>query len=215
MLPLRFIALIAYAISTAVHAQDLASPEDSQSVQSQASIHSQLAPPPDGFNWQIYRNCAFLRPLSWKGKAKEVFDQKVPQGTYAISPEDFSDTTMFETGFTVQLIVNPMKYAGVKASKAAMIYLKPFFDAHPKEDVLMAEQSQHGDRNITIFRYRDAPKGKTPIIVHKFIIANDVDDSVHAFTFEAPAESWNESWKTFGVPILSKVALLPNIPINP
>jgi hypothetical protein len=45
-------------------------------------------------------------------------------------------------------------------------------------------------------------------------LANNVTDSVHVFTFESPAESWEENWAKFGTPILSKINVLPNVPAN-
>jgi hypothetical protein len=45
----------------------------------------------------------------------------------------------------------------------------------------------------TIVRYRDAPPGLKPVIIHKFLIANDAADSVHMFTFESPESSWEET----------------------
>jgi len=66
----------------------------------------------------------------------------------------------------------------------------------------------------TFFRYRDAPPGLKPIIVHKFILANNSADSVHVFTFKGPADSWEENWAKYGTPILSKVNILPNVSPN-
>jgi len=177
-----------------------------------AELRRQLAPPPDGFAWQVYQNCAFLKPAGWNGLSKEDRAQKIPMGAYGISPEPFSFDKDFETGFTVQILVNPQKNAGIPASKAALLYLKPFFEAHQKSDVLLADQSEQGDRHNTIFRYRDAPPGLTPIVVHKYIVADDAADTVHVFTFESPESSWAANWKSFGTPILGKIAIFPAAP---
>jgi hypothetical protein len=92
--------------------------------------------------------------------------------------------------------------------------LKPFLDAHKKEEVLFLEQSTKGDFERTFFRYRDAPPGLKPIIVHKFILANNVTDSVHIFTFESPVDLWQDNWARYGTPIFSKVNVLPEVSPN-
>ena len=91
------------------------------------------------------------------------------------------------------------------------LFLKPFLDAHKSENVLMFELSTKGNAELTFFRFKDMPPGLTPIIVHKFVLANNVTDSVHVFTFESPMESWEENWTKYGTPILSKIVVLSNV----
>ena len=49
------------------------------------------------------------------------------------------------------------------------------------------------------------------MIVHKYVMANNVTDTVHVFTFETPEERWEADWAQFGQPIMSKVAVLPTV----
>ncbi|NTV10775.1 MAG: hypothetical protein HGA47_08360 [Zoogloea sp.] len=178
------------------------------------AIKSQLPAPPDGFVWQLYKNAVFLRPGQWNEREMAGSTIGIPFTVYAASPEDFSTTKQFEMGVTLQIISGSQQLRNIEAKKMALAYLKPFLDAHKKEEVLMLQQSTRGDFERTFFRYRDAPQGLKPIIVHKFILANNVTDSVHIFTFESPAETWDENWTRYGTPILSKVNVLPNVPAN-
>ena len=133
---------------------------------------------------------------------------------FATSPEDFSATKEFEMGLTVQIISGSQKIAGIEAKKMALAYLRPFLAACKKEDVIMLEQSTDGDFERAFARYIDAPPGLKPIIVHKFILANNVTDSVHIFTFESPRESWEENWVKYGTPILNRVNVFRKAPAN-
>lgn len=178
------------------------------------AIKSQLPTPPEGFVWQLYKNAVFLKPGQWKEREMVASAIGIPFTVYAASPEDFSVTKQFETGLTLQIISGSQRIRNIEAKKMALAYLKPFLDAHKKEEVLMLEQSTRGDFERTFFRYQDAPQGLKPIIVHKFILANNVTDSVHIFTFESPVETWDENWTKYGMPILSKVNVLPNVPAN-
>jgi hypothetical protein len=180
----------------------------------QQAIEAQLPKPPEGFEWKLYQNAVFLKPKLWNERTEASAPGGIPMTAYASSPEDFSDTKQFEMGMTLQIISGSQKTRGIEAKKMVFAYLKPFIDAHKKEDVLMFEQKTQGDFERTYFRYKDAPPGLKPLIVHKFILANNVTDSVHVFTFESPAELWNENWASFGTPILSKINILPNAPPN-
>lgn len=180
----------------------------------QQAIETQLPKPPDGFEWRLYKNAVFLKPKLWNERTKASMSGGIPVTVFASSPEDFSDTKQFEMGMTLQIISGSQKLRGIEAKKMVFIYLKPFIDAHKKEAVLVFEQGTRGDFERTFFRYKDAPAGLKPIIVHKFILANNVTDSVHVFTFESPTELWDENWAKFGTPILSKVNVLPNVPPN-
>ena len=131
---------------------------------------------------------------------------------YAASPEQFSESKQFEMGVTLQIISGPRALRDIPAKKAALLYLKPLLDVHKREDFLILERNTNGDFELTFARYRDAPPGLKPVIVHKVILASDVADSVHVFTFESPEETWQENWDRFGTPILGKVNLLPNLP---
>jgi hypothetical protein len=213
-LTIKFLAAITllFLATHPASAQDAAQPSTSTEQQIRQAITSQLPAPPEGFVWQLYKNAVFLKPVKWNERERGDNITGIPYTTYSASPEEFSDTKQFEMGVTVQLIINPQHIRGIEAKKMAFVYLKPFLDTHKKEEVLMLEQSTKGDFDRTFFRYRDAPLGLKPIIVHKFILANNVTDSVHIFTFESPSESWDENWSKYGMPIIGKLNVLPNVP---
>ena len=182
--------------------------------QIQEAIKSQLLPPPEGFVWQLYKNAAFLKPRQWKEREMAGSTIGIPTTLYAASPEDFSATKPFEMGITLQIIRGSQRIRNFEAKKMVLVYLKPLFDAYKNENMLMFEQRTRGDFEQTFFRYRDAPQGLKPIIIHKFILANNVTDSVHIFTFESPAETWDENWTKYGVAILGNVNVLRDVPTN-
>jgi hypothetical protein len=208
------LATLLFSVVHIAFAQDITQSSPSANQQIKEAIKTQLPVPPSGFVWQLYKNVVFLKPDKWNARERNEQIADIPYTTYAASPEDFSDTKQFEIGLTVQLIINPQRIRGIEAKKMALVYLKPFLDSHKKEAVLILEQSTKGDFERTFFRYRDAPSGLKPIIVHKLILANNVTDSVHIFTFESPADLWEENWAKYGTPIIGKLNVLPNIPPN-
>lgn len=181
----------------------------------QAAIRAQppLPVPPKGFVWQWYGDATFLKPRAWHERERVTTTNAIPVTTYATSPEHFSEQKPFEMGLTVQVIRDSQEILGVDAKQMTRIYLKPFLNAHQKEDVLLFEHSAKGDCDYTFFRYRDAPPGLKPCIVHKFMLANNATDSVHVFTFESPAPSWDEHWARYGTPILSQLAVDAGMPV--
>jgi len=182
--------------------------------QVQEAIKSHLPAAPEGFAWQLYKNAVFLKPAQWHERVTATKPGGIPVFVYAASPEEFSDIKQFEMGLTLQIISGSQHVRNIEARKMALLYLKPILDAHKKEEVLMLEQSTRGDFERTFFRYRDAPAGLKPIIVHKFILANNVTDSVHIFTFESPADTWEGNWAKYGTPILGKVNVIPTLSPN-
>ena len=177
-----------------------------------ATVEVELPDPPEGFIWKSYKNAMFPKPVKWREQQMTENAAGVQVATYATSAEEFSVTNQFEMGFTVQIITGSHKIKGIEAKKMALLFLKPDLDAHKKEDILMWEQSTKGDSELTFFRYKDAPPGLTPIIVHKFVLANNVTDNVHVFIFESPMKSWEENWTQYGTPILSKIIVQSSVP---
>jgi len=199
-------------VASPCFAQETPAPPNTDQVQE--AIKSHLPAAPEGFAWQLYKNAAFLKPTHWHERVTATKPGGIPIFVYAASAEDFSETKQFEMGVTLQIISGSQHVRNIEAKKMALLYLKPILDAHKKEEVLMLEQSTRGDFERTFFRYRDAPPGLKPIIVHKFILANNVTDSVHIFTFESPADTWEENWSKYGTPILGKVNVIPTLPVN-
>lgn len=209
----QVLAALAALASAEVWAQEVSQPSLTPE-QLREAMKTQLPPPPEGFAWQIYKNAVFPKPAGWTERELAAPPSRVTMSTYATSPEAFSQTKPFETGFTVQIITGSKRTLNFEARRMALAYVKPFLDSHRKDEILILEQKPNGDFEQTFFRYRDAPPGLKPVIVHKFILANDKADTVHIFTFESPAETWDANWSKFGTPILSRVNVVPQAAAN-
>lgn len=210
---LKLVALTTFLFSCLPFASaQNASPPTPTKSQVQEAMKSQLPSPPDGFKWQLYKNVVFMKPTAWNEREMTQDIAGIPLSTYATSPEEFSRTKQFEMGTTIELISGSQRIRGIPAKKFVLAYLKPIVDTHKKEDVLMFDQKTQGESEQTFFRYRDAPPGLKPIIVHKFIVANNATDTLNVFTFESPAEMWDANWAKYGTPIIGKVSILPNVP---
>lgn len=170
-----------------------------------ADLAAQLPLATQDFEWRFYQNALFQIPVGWNEKEIISNSNGIPIYTYGASQEDFSEYKMFEMGITVQVILGGNKLKGINASKMTAYYLKPFVDAHSKEEILLFDEKVNGAYKSTIFRYKDSANGQKPIIVHKFIIASDQTDSVDVFTFESPENTWNENWDKYGTPFLKRV----------
>ncbi|WP_220347751.1 hypothetical protein [Alkalilimnicola ehrlichii] len=152
-----------------------------------------------------------MKPDSWH---ERTASQKQPQAAHdicAVSPERFSASRWFETGFTVQIARLTSAWQR-SAQEYAAGYLAPFVMGLPDKDMLRftTGSSEAGIETI-ICRFRDAPKGMKPVIVHKFIMTHESSRSMWAFTFEAPAKRWEREWERFGTPILQQVCVFPTL----
>lgn len=183
-------------------------------------MHSHVAPPdfserhaPHGFVWQRYGGAVFLKPLGWSARERRPANP-LPVMIYAMSPENFSEDTPFETGFTVQIMRDCAKSLHIGATALAQAYLKPFKDARRAGEKIFLERRAIPTGELTFYRYLDAAPGQTRVIVHKFVVANDAADSVYAFTFESPAADWDFNWARFGTPIVSQIELELEIKVN-
>ncbi|OOG43037.1 hypothetical protein B0B52_10365 [Polaromonas sp. A23] len=162
----------------------------------------------------MYKNTVFLKPAGWHELEGKAAANAFPMGTYATSPEPFSENKQFEMGITVQIFSGTQRLRGLEAKKAAVMFVKLALDKHKKEEVLMLSQMPSGDFERTVFRFRDAPPGLKPVIIHQFILANNVTDSMHVFTFESPEDTWAENWAKYGAPVISRLQVVPQLPIN-
>jgi hypothetical protein len=176
------------------------------------NVKAQLGTAPDGFSWDLYRNAISLKPVGWFVHDKVNNINGMISATHAMSPVDFSEKNQFETGFTVGIFTNLKKYAKPEPSKTASIMIGIDLKMHTKEDIKYLSQNQQGDVKAFWLRYRDAPPGKTPIIVHKYYLANDATDNLNYFIFESPEDKWEENWKNYGSVILKHVSFIPVYP---
>ncbi|MFN3570611.1 MAG: hypothetical protein ACK4VX_10080 [Polaromonas sp.] len=204
--------LIAAMLATGIPAAAQGTPGAAPTLeQLRAAISSQLPPLPAGFEWKLYKNAVFPKPAGWHER-----ELKTPANsfTYATSAEDFSGNKQFEMGMSVNIFTGTQRLRGLEAKKAALMYIKIDLDTHRKEDILLLDQQPSGDYERTVFRYRDAPPGLKPVIIHKFILANNVTDSLHVFIFESPEATWAENWAKYGTPILSRLQVVAQLPVQ-
>ena len=185
---------------------------DSASANNESAFRKSLPDAPDGFDWVLYRNCAFLKPHGWTQRSRPDVPEEKTVGSIAISPEDFSETKFFEHGFTVQVIANFKKLNKIEPSKGAAAIIQTAAKLRKPDENIMATAKQNERGALLVYRYRDAPAGETPIIVHKYFIADDVSDTLHIFIYESPVATWDDNWKQFGTPILQKIVVLPLLP---
>lgn len=180
-------------------------------------VRNQLPPPPEGFVWRMYKNVLFIKPDQWHEQVRDESSEKITLKTYAASAENFSASKPFETGMTVQIMSGFKTSTKIPARELALLYVKPSLEklaAGPKEDVLIFDNKTNGTITNVVLRYRDAPTGMTPIVIHKFLVANNATDSVHIFIFESPETNWNENFERYGVPFMRKLNIVFQLPPN-
>jgi hypothetical protein len=177
-----------------------------------AELRKQLPPAPEGFDWLVYKNCAVLCPTGWNQKIRADDPAKNLTGAFAISPEVFSEKKYFDHGFTVQIHTDVKKRFGAAASPSLQALLQPLAARVKKEDFLLFKEGASAGGATTILRYVDAPPGLTPLVVHRYLVADDAKDTIHVFTYESPQAQWEENWKTYGTPLLGRVIMLSGAP---
>lgn len=205
-LVMLFTAMVSF--SSATFAAETTQDDSANPQRNEALLKSRLPEPPEAFVWRVRKGVVFPKPEGWNEKQRSVETGGLPVFVYAASPEPFSTIEMFETGFTLQVIGDPMKLKGIKATDMAIGALAPFVESHTKEDVLRFNRSSRGDFQMIIYRFRDTPADLKPVVVHKFVLANNKLDRVYIFTFESPEDAWQGSWQEFGTPILSQVKVV-------
>ncbi len=159
---------------------------------------------PAGFAWRQFRDVAFLRPDGWFEHAMDQDKNGFNLYTYATSPTEFSVKDKFEIGFTIEIFSDLYKNKGVKAKTMAAILITSV----KKEDILLLDSESHPGFERYYMRFKDETPGLTPIVVHRFMIANEQTDTIHIFTFESPKDSWTKNWDEFGTPILKDIRLI-------
>ncbi len=155
---------------------------------------------PKGFKWIMFQGVSLRKPIEWG----EYKTDKV----YTSSIESVAKNGKFETGITIQRITNVRKSKGMLAIDYAVAYLKAF-EADKNNKTLIRNFGGTKEFGTIVYRYRNSPKNLKPIIVHKFIIANDSEDSIAIITLEAPERIWNMIWEKYGLIIFKQVSADP------
>lgn len=202
-------ALASLALYSPINQAQPLSAEETQQIKAEAG------PPPAGFEWKIYKDAYFLKPQGWNEDEKfRLVGNVFPLYTYVTSPQKFEyGKKPFDTGMTLEIVSftkNKIKNLNTEETAKAMT-IGPIIASHKKEDILSLSEKTNGPFKQVVFRYRDAPAGMAPIIVHKFIVINSGNDSVNTFTFESPEQSWDSNWEKYGKSIFKHIAVFPNI----
>ncbi len=172
----------------------------------------QLPPADAGFAWVLYRGCAVLTPAGWNQRSRPDDTAKNITGSFAVSPETFSETKYFDHGFTVQVHSNIKQRAGSEASKNTGIFAAPLAKKISKEHLLLFNEGGQPGRTTCVLRYVDATPGLTPLVIHRYYIGDDASDRIYAFTYECPQAEWEANWPKYGEVILKKILLLATAP---
>lgn len=150
-------------------------------------------PPPEGFQWNTFSevSVSILGPIDWhvhQVSGKNTF-------TGCVSKESIKERGSYVTGLTMQVLQDVLKAAKMPPSVLA-VSIAEGIQSKPANKVLMATpQQQNGEISTFVLRYRNEAGVAKPIIVHNFFVAKDKSDCLYIFTFESPADKWDESWK--------------------
>ena len=175
-------------------------------------LRKQLPPAPEGFDWLVYKNCALLCPAGWNQKIRPEDPAKNLTGSFALSPAVFSENKYFDHGFTVQIHTDVKKRFGAEASPSLQGFIQPVAAKVKKEDLLLFKEGTAAGGATRILRYIDAPPGLTPLVIHRYFVADDAKDVIYVFTYESPQATWDENWKTYGTPIVARLSILSSNP---
>ncbi len=177
-----------------------------------AELLKQLPAADAGFTWLVYQNCALLRPDGWNLRTRAAEPQKSRLGSFAMSPEVFSETKYYDHGMSVQIMPNAKASLGDVPSKGVMAFVAPKAEKLGKKNLLVYQNKPTSTGASVVFRYIDAPPNLTPLVIHRYYVADDAKDTVYIFTYEAPQESWEQNWEKYGTPIFKRLLILSGTP---
>lgn len=157
---------------------------------------------PTGLAWERLDDfaVAILRPEGWYRHAKNGPFEKI----VAFSETQLNDSGQFDIGLTVQLIWNPRGKAGGGAGAMAGALIRSIVQNKTDNTVLSSKFEEKVGKKVAIMRHRNAPEDLPPIIVHRMMVIDPVDDLLFVFTFESPEQVWEEKWK-IGEQLLKRV----------
>lgn len=157
------------------------------------------APTPVGYRRHASRdaNVSVLVPDGWFVK------EEASGGTAAlfVTKQDIDDTGRFDTGLSLNAIGGMRDKAGTEASDYAQAFLDAIEAKHTV--ILRRFSTRQGDARTFGVRVRNDESG---IVVHYVLVANDAEDTLHLFFFEAPTAAWDAAW-AIGEPLLRDVRI--------
>jgi hypothetical protein len=199
--------VVSPAVNSASAPVSTASPS-SPPIQFRPAVRESALPPaPKGFVWQRLEaiEVAVVTPESWKMHQKDDAVTK----TFAFSGDPLNDKGQFETGLTVRLMWHPQTLPGneAKAAESVMAGIaKAIYNNKSDNQVIRSTLDDKAGKRVMIIRYRNAPAGLPPIVVHAMAIGDSRTGLVYQIIFESPERQWDDSWK-IGEQILSRVSV--------
>jgi hypothetical protein len=163
---------------------------------------------PDGFAWQKIEpiDVAVLTPIGWKEHQRDIGYSRI----FAFSDEPLDAKGFFETGLTVKLLWHPYFMPGTeeKAVDDLLVGIAKGIKNNTADNTVIrgTREVQYG-KPMLVVRYRNAPKGMTPIIVHTVAIGDPQTGLVYQFIFEGPESRWEKIWE-IGDQIMSRLIIL-------
>lgn len=157
-------------------------------------------PTPPGFSWYEAPNAeaVVLKPDGWFIKT----ESKNGTGALFISREDISTSGEFQTGLSLNLVHGVQSKSGLPSSKYAIGFLSKILEGN-EELMSFANPDNNGMMSLGL-RLRNKKLDK---VIHFYLIANDIRDTLHIFMFESPAQEWDSAWK-IGEPMFRNLRLI-------
>ncbi len=172
--------------------------EESQAVKD--LLISQFPKPPSGFKWIMFQGVALRQPIHWS--------QYKTNKVYTSSIESVAKNGTFETGLTIQRVSNIKKITNISSLKYIVDYVK-IFEADKNNKTLKLSFGGTKEGATIIYKYRNTLPNLKPVIVYKYLLANEKDDYAVIITIESTEKKWNKIWKDYGLVIFNKISVLP------
>jgi hypothetical protein len=140
---------------------------------------------PKGYSWaQCKEINATLRPDDWFFK----HEQNDATHAYFVTRESIENGGAFDTGLTLNVIVDVPRRTGVAPSEYAKNYLKLAGKKYREEKAWVEQRDP-----VKVFHAIVVEKeGNDPLRLHFVLIANDKTGTLHLFFYESPVRLWEK-----------------------
>ena len=169
---------------------------------------------PAGFDWDAFKDAVFLKPSLWKPTVAATTTAAIPTFVMSATEGDVDSDDSTQPKLAVSIFSQPKRCGGVSASRMALMHLHPHLQNCPIGDVILLEQEHQQNVEVISFRFHHKPAGQPAQVIHKYLVASDVADALHAFTFQSPLELWDSAWEQYGKTFLDHARVLPNLAMH-
>jgi hypothetical protein len=156
----------------------------------------------EGYAWHEKPNLkmAIPYPDGWFIKEEENDQAKA----LFISKEDINAEGKFLTGYSLNYIQNFSALSKDGPTKYAAFFILQAQDRNP--DVVLKPWLDQLATGITGMGIRFRMKKDEVVLVHYYLVANEIESSLRIMVFEAPEKEWEAAWK-HGELMISKTVL--------